>query len=53
MHESALELPNNLRLKLFRKLGKFKKILEILGFDSEYPAGHPKEKLLCKNVYFT
>ena len=27
-----------------RKLGKFEKIPEILGFDGEYPAAHPKAK---------
>ena len=27
-----------------RKLGNFKKIFEMLGFDDEYPAGHPKGK---------
>ena len=32
-----------------RKLGNFKKILEILWFDSEYPPSHPKGKFwhLC------
>ena len=28
----------------FRKLGNFKKIPELLEFDGEYPAGHPKAK---------
>ena len=27
-----------------RKLGNFKKIPEMLGFDDEYPAVHPKAK---------
>ena len=27
-----------------RKLGNFQKIPEMLGFDSKYPAGHPKTK---------
>ena len=27
-----------------RKLGNFKKILEILELDGEYPAAHPKAK---------
>ena len=27
-----------------RKLGNFKKTSEMLGFDSEYPPGHPKTK---------
>ena len=35
-------LPNNL---IFKKLGNFKKISEMLGFDGEYPAAHPKAKL--------
>ena len=40
---------NNLRLG---KLGNFKKIPEMLGFDGEYPAVHPKAKFwsfLLKN----
>ena len=35
-------LPNNL---IFKKLGNFKKISEMFGFDGEYPAAHPKAKL--------
>ena len=35
------ELPNDLRL---RKLGNFKKIPEMLGFDGKYPAVQPKAK---------
>ena len=27
-----------------RKLGNFKKIPEMLGFDGDYPAAHPKAK---------
>ena len=32
------------RLKTWdpRKLGNFKKMLEMLGFDDEYPTVHPK-----------
>ena len=28
-----------------RKLGDFKKIPQMLGFDDEYPAGHQKAKV--------
>ena len=35
-----------------RKLGDFKKTPETLGFDSQYPADHPKDKFyylkICK-----
>ena len=41
MYELPHELPNDLRLK---KLGNFKKIPEMLGFDSDYAAVHPKAK---------
>ena len=27
-----------------RKLGNFKKMSETLGYDGEYPSGHPKGK---------
>ena len=40
------------RLKDLRKLGNFKKITEMLGFDGKYPAVHPKAKIwriLVKN----
>ena len=30
--------------KGLRKLGNLKKIPELLGFDGEYSAGHPKDK---------
>ena len=49
MYELPHELPNDLRL---RKLGNFKKIPEMLGFDGEYPAVQPKAKFwhfLVKN----
>ena len=39
MYELPHEWPNDLRL---RKLGQFKEIPEILGFDDEYPMGHQK-----------
>ena len=32
------------RLKDLRKLGNCKKIPEMLGFDGEYPAAHPRDK---------
>ena len=35
------ELPNDLRL---RKLENFKKRPEMIGFDSEHPASHVKDK---------
>ena len=38
------ELPNDVRLKDLRKLGKLKKIPEILRFHGKYPAAHPKAK---------
>ena len=28
-----------------QKLGNFKKIPEMLGYDGQYPAAHPKAKL--------
>ena len=37
MYELPYELPNILRL---RKLGNYKKIPEIPGFDDKYPADH-------------
>ena len=59
MHELPHELPNKAFSPLgglscphkkkkktldFRKLGTFKEILEMLGFDGEYPAVHLKAK---------
>ena len=41
MYELPHELANDLRL---RKLGNFKKIPEMLGFDGEYPAIQPNAK---------
>ena len=38
MYELPHELQNDFRL------GNFKKILEMLAFDGEYPAVHPKVK---------
>ena len=38
------ELLNDLRQDL-KKLGNFKKIIEMLEFDGEYPADHRKGKL--------
>ena len=49
MYELPDELPNDLRLK---KLGNFKKIFEMFGFDCDYAAVHPKAKFwrfLVKN----
>ena len=40
------------RLRILRKLGNFKKIPEMLGFNGEFPAVHPKAKFwrfLVKN----
>ena len=39
----ALEGPNS-KIQDFRKLGKFKKIAEILGFDRKHAADYPKSK---------
>ena len=39
MYELPYELPNYLR---GRKLGNFKKIPEMLGFEGDYPSVHPK-----------
>ena len=46
MYELPHELQNDLRLRKLnlRKLVNFKKISEMLGFDGEYPAVHPKAK---------
>ena len=41
MYELPHELPNDLRLT---KLGNYKKIREIPGLDSKYPADHSKAK---------
>ena len=41
MYELPHKLLNDLSL---RKLGNFKKISKILGFDCEYQAVHPKAK---------
>ena len=52
MYELPHELPNDLRLRTYerlRKLGNFKKISEMLGFDGEYPAVHPKAKFKKKS----
>ena len=49
MYELSLELLNDLR-QVLRKLGNFKKIPEIIGFDGKYPAVHPKAKFLCFSV---
>ena len=38
MYELSHELPNDLRLRVLRKLVNFKKIPEILEFDCEYLA---------------
>ena len=38
------ELPITTKTLDLRKLGNFKKILEMFGFDGEYPAGHSKGK---------
>ena len=43
MYESSHELPNDLREDL-RKLGNFKKMFGMLGFNGGYLAGHPKVK---------
>ena len=37
-------VPEWLKTKDLRKLGNFKKIIEMLGFDGEYPVVHPKAK---------
>ena len=42
MYELAHELPNDLRS---RKLGNYKKILEMLRFDGKYSVDHPKANL--------
>ena len=46
MYKLPHELQNDLRLRKLnlRKLVNFKKISEMLGFDGEYPAVHPKAK---------
>ena len=50
MYELPHKLPNDLRL---RKLGNFNKFTEMLGFDGEYPVGHPKANKMmfsCKKL---
>ena len=46
MYELSQELPNDLgsQTQDLRKLGNYKKISEILGFDGKYSADHPKAK---------
>ena len=39
-----VQVPERITTKDLRKLGNFKKTLEILGFDCKYPAIHPKAK---------
>ena len=46
MYELPHELPNDLRLKVLRKIRNCKRIPEMLGFNGEYTAGHPKAKFL-------
>ena len=41
MYEVAHELRNDLRRRI---LGNYKKIPEMLGFDSKYLPNHPKAK---------
>ena len=43
MFELPHELPNDLREP--KKLGNYKKISEIVGFDGKYSADHAKAKL--------
>ena len=40
----ASQVVERLKTEDLRKLGNFKKIPEMLGFDGEYPATHPKGK---------
>ena len=49
MYELPDELPNNRRLRIFRKLGNFKKIPEMLEFDGEYSAIYPKPRFSRKS----
>ena len=44
MYELSNELPNDLRLTIFRKLGNLKKILLTIETEEKYPVGHPKIK---------
>ena len=37
------QVNEKLRTEDHRKLGNFKKIPVMLGFDNQYPAGHPKK----------
>ena len=43
----ALRIAKRLKTWDLRKLGNFKKIPEMLAFDGECPAVHPKAKLQC------
>ena len=45
MCDLSHKLPNDLRL---RKLGNYKKIPGIPGFDDKDPADHPKSNILRK-----
>ena len=42
MYNMPHKLPNDLRIQNLRKLGNFKKILEMPGFDDEYLTSHQK-----------
>ena len=39
-----MELPNDLRLRIYGNLRNFKKISEMSGFDGECSADHPQAK---------
>ena len=41
----ASRVAERLKTRDLTKLGNFKKISEMLGFDGEYPAIHPKAKI--------
>ena len=43
-HRVNVRVAERLKTQELRKLGNFKEIPEILGFDGEYPATHPKAK---------
>ena len=40
----APQVPKGFKIEGLRKIGNFKKIPEMRGFDDAYPAGHPKCK---------